>query len=65
MQLTEAQVRDFTCYGVVLVPGLFKPDEIALLRARQNAIAAQDRPENLREPHSGALRSGLSGAIPL
>lgn len=60
MQLTETQVRDYTERGVVLVPNLFRTDEIALLRARQNAIAAQERPENLREPHSGALRSGLS-----
>ena len=60
MELGEDQVRQFEEQGWLLLREAFSPAEAALLLGELPAIAAQDRPENLREPQSGAIRSALS-----
>lgn len=60
MQLDAAQVRHFEEQGWLLVRDVFSAAEVALLLGELAGIAAQDRPENLREPRSGAIRSALS-----
>ena len=60
MELDDDQVRHFEEQGWLLLPGVFDAAEVALLLGELPAIAAQNRPENLREPCSGAIRSALS-----
>ena len=60
MELSEEQVRAFEENGWLLLPETFSRREVALLLGELPGIAAQERPENLREPGSGAIRSALS-----
>lgn len=60
MTLDAIQTRHFEANGWLLVPTAFSASETEVLRAELATIAALDRPENLREPGSGALRSALS-----
>lgn len=60
MELSEDQVRLFEEQGWLLLRDVFSPQEVALLLGELPGVAAQDRPENLREPRSGTIRSALS-----
>jgi ectoine hydroxylase len=57
MKLTSDQLRRFTADGFLYVSGLFRPDEIAALKARLPALLCQDGQETLRERGSDAVRS--------
>ncbi len=60
MELSDEQVRQFGEQGWLLLRDVFGAAEVALLLNELRTIAAQERPENLREPLSGAIRSALS-----
>jgi ectoine hydroxylase len=60
MELSDDQVRQFEEQGWLLLRDQFSAAEVALLLGELRDVAAQERPENLREPQSGAIRSALS-----
>ena len=59
MKLNEAQVKQFNDDGWLLLPDLFTPEEIAVLRAEAEEIYKVDRPEVWREK-SGAPRTAFA-----
>lgn len=59
MKLTPAQVAGFEEEGWLFLPGLFSPEEIAVLAAEVAAIFAEPRPEVWREKDSAAPRTAF------
>lgn len=57
MKLPQSQVDEFHHRGYLFLPEVFGADEVALLRGELDAIFAQDRPENVREKNSRAVRT--------
>lgn len=60
MKLTTAQLGEFERDGFVVLPKLFSAHEISLLRARLPSLFDQPSECNIREKHSGAVRSALA-----
>jgi ectoine hydroxylase len=56
MKLTQTQFNDFSRTGVLFLPELFTPAEIAKLRAAANRVAAADGPNVTPEPNGSAAR---------
>jgi ectoine hydroxylase len=59
MRLTREQLDQFHTEGWLLLPELFTPEEVDLLRREAEAIYAQERPEVWREK-SGAPRTAFA-----
>ena len=57
MKLTPEQIERFERDGYLFFPGLFRPDEMAVLKAEVPALYAQHRPEIIREKGSDAVRT--------
>ncbi len=59
MRLNDEQLAGFREDGFVVVPNLFSAEEVAALRAETSRILAQDTPANIREKHSGEVRTAM------
>ncbi len=59
MELTKAQLDQFHTEGSILLPDLFTPEEVDLLRHEAEAIYSENRPEVWREK-SGAPRTAFA-----
>ncbi|VFR22205.1 Ectoine hydroxylase [plant metagenome] len=60
MQLTPQQLEEFEERGYLFFPGLFSREEIKTLTDEVPRLYAQHRPENIREKHSGAVRTNFA-----
>ena len=60
MQLTPAQVDEYQREGYLFFPGLFTPAEIGILNAEVPKLYAEQRPENVREKDSTAVRTNFA-----
>lgn len=60
MRLSEDQLRQFHEDGFLIIPNLFSRPEIEILRAHQEALFREDRPENIREKYSGEVRTAFA-----
>jgi ectoine hydroxylase len=60
MQLTPDQISQFQRDGMLFVPGLFRADEIAALKARLPEVLNAEGPGTLRERGSAAVRSSIA-----
>jgi ectoine hydroxylase len=60
MDLTPAQLAEFDREGFIALPGLFRPDEVALLRREADAIYAQKRQEVVREKDGSTPRTAFA-----
>jgi ectoine hydroxylase len=59
MHLTPDQLAQFDHDGFVILPGLFSPQEVALLRAELPRLFAEDSPANIREQQAGEVRTAM------
>jgi ectoine hydroxylase len=59
MRLTPSQIERFHDQGFLVLPELYRPEEVALLRAALPAIYADDIPANIREKQSGEVRTAM------
>lgn len=59
MRLTSTQLDQFRRDGVLILPGLFSPAEVAVLRAQLPAVFAQDTPANVREKDGVKVRTAM------
>ncbi len=59
MELTAEQLARFERDGLLVLPGLFSPEEIARLRAELPALFAEDHPGNIREQDSAEVRTAM------
>jgi len=59
MTLTDIQLGEFRDRGILVLPGLFSPAEVALLRDAFDAVCAEDTPANVREKDGGAVRTAM------
>jgi len=59
MHLTPAQLDQFRGDGFLVLPGLFSPAEVALLRGQLPAVFAQDTPANIREKDGVKVRTAM------
>jgi ectoine hydroxylase len=59
MRLSAAQLEQFHRDGVLVLPELFSPAEVAVLRAALPAVFDQDTPANVREKDGGAVRTAM------
>jgi len=59
MRLTPAQLDQFHRDGVLVLPALFSPAEVAVLRAALPAVFAQDTPANFREKDGSKVRTAM------
>lgn len=57
MKLSKSQIDDFQTRGYVFLPEVFSDDEMGVLRGELDGIFSQDRPENVREKNSRAVRT--------
>jgi len=62
MKLTPEQLQHFSTEGWLLLPELFTPEEVDLLRREAVAIYDQQRPEVWREK-SGAPRTAFAAHL--
>ena len=60
MKLEPAQIAAFERDGYLFFPSLFKPEEIKVLIDEVPRLYAQDRPENVREKGSEAVRTNFA-----
>ena len=59
MQLTPAQIERFHRDGLLVLPRLFSPGEVGILRAALEPIFAEEDPGNIRERLSGEVRTAM------
>jgi ectoine hydroxylase len=59
MKLTREQLAEFDEQGFLFLPGLFSPEEMALLQGELKPIFAQQREEVIREKGTTAPRSAF------
>jgi ectoine hydroxylase len=59
MKLTPAQRAEFDAQGYLFLPGLFSPEEMAILNAEVPRIFAEPRPEVWREKDSESPRTAF------
>lgn len=60
VRLTEAQEAEFRRSGLVVLPGLFSPDEVAAIDDRLPRLFAERCPENVREKSSDVVRTAMA-----
>jgi len=60
MRLTQAHIEAFDRDGYLFFPGLFSPDETRVLADEVPTIYAEQRPENVREKGSQAVRTNFA-----
>ena len=60
MRLSVRQLERFEEDGVLVLPGLFSPEEVNLLRAQLPALFAERCPENFREKDSDLVRTAMA-----
>ena len=60
MKLTDTQIAQFRDDGFLILPSLFSPDEVAVLKAELPRLFAERRPENFREKRSDAVRTAMA-----
>jgi L-proline 4-hydroxylase len=60
MRLDTAQLARFYEDGFLILPELFTPAEVDLMRAQLPALFAQSCPENFREKGSGVVRTAMA-----
>lgn len=60
MRLTNAQLAQFDGDGFLVLPGLFSSAEVAAVRARLPALFGATHPANVREKHSGEVRTAMA-----
>src|SRR5580700_924761 len=59
MQLSQTQLSQFERDGYLVLPSLFSPREVEVLRAALAPIFAEDSPANVREKLSGEVRTAM------
>ncbi len=59
MKLTDAELAQIERDGFLVLPELFSPAEVALMRAQLPALFAEDNPANIREKDSGEVRTAM------
>ena len=60
MKLTDTQIARFRDDGFLILPSLFSPAEVAVLKAELPRLFAERRPENFREKQSDAVRTAMA-----
>ncbi|MFC4349993.1 phytanoyl-CoA dioxygenase family protein [Fodinicurvata halophila] len=60
MRLSDKQIQQFHEEGFLILPNLFSKPEIDILRAHQEALFKEERPENIREKQSGETRTAFA-----
>lgn len=60
MKLTAAQLEQFDREGYLLFPSLFTPEEVRVLTDEVPRLYKQQRPENIREKGSDAVRTNFA-----
>ena len=63
MQLTPAELETFERDGYLFFPGLFTPDEVKTLTDEVPRLYAMERPENVREKDSRAVRTNFAAHL--
>jgi len=63
MQLTDTQLQQFDRDGYLFFPAHFNPEETRVLQAEVPRLYAQDRPENVREKGSNAVRTNFAAHL--
>jgi ectoine hydroxylase len=63
MKLTSQQIDQFDREGYLLFPGLFSPEEMKPLIEEVPRLYAQQRPENVREKGSDAVRTNFAAHL--
>ncbi len=63
MELTAEQLARFDRDGYLFFPGLFRPDEVKTLTDEVPRLYAMDRPENVREKGSRAVRTNFAAHL--
>ena len=59
MRLSNEQLARYRADGVLVLPGLFSPEEVAALRRPLPRLFAEDVPQNFREKVSGEVRTAM------
>jgi len=59
MKLTPSQVARFHEDGFLVLPDLFLPTEVAIMRDAAAFVFAEDNPANIREKQSGEVRTAM------
>lgn len=59
MLLTPAQIERFHRDGFLVLPNLFSPTEIAILKKALPSLYAEENPANIREKKSGEVRTSM------
>ena len=59
MQLSDRQIGDFRRDGFLVVPGVFSPEEVAMLGRAAAEVFAQKTPANIREKDSAEVRTAM------
>jgi ectoine hydroxylase len=60
MKLTEAQLRQYREEGYLLIPDLFDPTEVQVMRNEVPKVFGQRRPENIREKTGDVVRTAFA-----
>ena len=63
MKLTAEQLERFDRDGYLFFPSLFTPEEIEVLTDEVPRLYAQQRPENVREKGSDAVRTNFAAHL--
>lgn len=63
MKLTAGQLEQFEREGYLFFPGMFRPDEVRILLDEVPRLYAQQRPENVREKGSDAVRTNFAAHL--
>lgn len=59
MKLSDKQLAQFNRDGLLLLPDLFSPREVEIMRARLSKLFAEDDPANIREKDSNEVRTAM------
>ncbi len=59
MKLSDEQIRRFERDGFLLLPNLFSPREVELMRSALTPVFEQTEPANIREKQSGEVRTAM------
>ena len=59
MRLTATQLEQFNRDGVLVLPNLFSPAEVAVLRAELPSVFAEETPANFREKDGRKVRTAM------
>lgn len=59
MKLSQDQIERFQRDGFLVLPALFSPEEVEVIRAPLPALFAEDNPANIIEKESGEVRTAM------